>query len=97
MKINEQLNYSDEKPAVVAIRNNDKINIITIGLKQGQLLKKHVTKIPATLIVLKGRINFEIAGTTHLLVPMETFDIPVDVEHEVIGLEESAFVVIKEK
>ncbi len=97
MNIHGQITYSDEKPAVVSIRNNEKINIIAIGLKKGRVLKKHVTKIPATLIVLKGTINFEINGENHVLQPLETFDIPVDVEHEVTGVEECIFTVIKEK
>jgi quercetin dioxygenase-like cupin family protein len=61
------------------------------------VLKKHVTALPALLVVLKGQIAFEMEGKTATLSALNTFEIPAHVPHEVTGLEESTFILIKEK
>jgi quercetin dioxygenase-like cupin family protein len=97
MIITDALQLNNEKPAVLQIKNSEKSQVIAIGLKKDQVLKKHVTTIPALLVVLKGSVSFEMEGSTIQLPLLSTFDIPVNVPHEVTGLEESIFLVIKEK
>lgn len=97
MNIPDNLKFNDERPAVVQIHNNDKTNVIAIGLKKDQVLKKHVTPFPALLVVLKGAITFEMEGTATELPVYSTFGIPANVPHEVTGVEESIFLVMKEK
>ena len=86
MNILQELNFSDLKPAILAIKKTDKINIICVGLKTDQWLKKHATKFPTMLTVLKGNIEFEIEGQVIALSELDTFDIPVNVEHAVKGV-----------
>lgn len=93
----ETLQLSDEKPAVLTVRNTESTNILCIGLKKAQVLKRHLSPIPAYLIVLKGTINFDIDGVATRFSEMDTFEIPVNVLHEVTAIEESIFLVIKEK
>lgn len=97
MNIFSDLHFNDEKPSVLTIRNTDRINVIAIGLKAGQVLKKHVTPFPALLVVLKGRISFDMEGVQTEIPLSGTFDIPANVPHEVTALEESIFMVTKEK
>ena len=97
INIAEALQLSEEKPAVMSIRNTDKLQVAAIGLKKDQVLKKHVTALPALLIVLKGKIAFEMEGTATTLSALNTFEIPANVPHEVTGVEESTFILIKEK
>lgn len=97
MNIEESIQLNDEKPAVLQIKNTAKSNVIAIGLKKGQVLKKHITPIPALLVVLKGRIAFDMDNQVTELPVHSTFEIPVNTLHEVTGLEESLFMVIKEK
>src|SRR4051794_2600466 len=97
MIITEALQLNKEKPAILQLKNNEKNQIIAIGLKKGQVLKKHITAQPALLIVLKGLILFETRGSEERLPVLSTYDIPVNVPHEVKGLEESIFLIIKEK
>jgi quercetin dioxygenase-like cupin family protein len=97
MNIAEELLPNDEKPAVIQVKNTDKLQVIAISLKKGQVLKKHITPIPATLIVLKGLVAFDMEGTITELPVYTSFEIPVNSLHEVTGLEESLFLVIKEK
>lgn len=97
MNIFQDLVFNEEKPSVLTIRNTDRINVIAIGLRAGQVLKKHVTPFPALLVVLKGRISFDMEGVQTEVPLSGTFDIPANVQHEVTALEESIFMVTKEK
>ena len=97
MNIFNDLHFNEEKPSVLTLRNTDRINVIAIGLQAGQVLKKHVTPFPALLVVLKGRISFDMEGVQTEVPLSGTFDIPANVTHEVTALEESIFMVTKEK
>lgn len=97
MNILETLQLTAEKPAVLQVKNTVKSNVLAIGLKKAQALKKHLSPIPALLIVMKGKILFEIEGNVVPLSQFDTFEIPVNVLHEVTAVEESIFIVIKEK
>lgn len=97
MNIKEALKMSDEKPTVLLVKNTDKSNVIAIGLKKNQVLKKHITPIPALLVVLEGLISFEMEGKTTEIPVLGTIDIPVNTPHEVTGIQESIFLVMKEK
>ncbi len=97
MKITEELQLTDKKPAILQIKNSDKSQVIAIGLKENQVLKKHITSTPALLVMLKGKIAFEIKEAVMPLLSFDTFDIPANVTHEVTALAESIFLLIKEK
>jgi len=97
MNILNDIQFQEEKPAVLPIKNSDKQQIIAIGLKKNQVLKKHVSATPALIVVLKGQILFEMEGNATELTEMETFDIPPTVPHEVSGIEESVFLLVKDK
>jgi quercetin dioxygenase-like cupin family protein len=97
MIITEALQLTDEKPAVLQIKNTQRSQVIAIGLKKDQVLKKHISSIPALLVVLKGSVIFDMNGEKTSLPTYSTFEIPVNVSHEVTGVEESIFLVIKEK
>ena len=97
MHILEHLQFKQDKPAILPLRNSDKVQVVSIGLQQGQVLKKHVTDTPAMIVVLQGRIAFDMEGNTTELPALATFDSPPAVPHEVRGLEESIFLLIKEK
>lgn len=97
MNIEKDLQLKDDKPVSLLLRSTDKVQIIAMGLKKGQVLKKHVSNTPTTLIVLKGVISFEMEGTISQLSKHDVFEIPPTVPHEVTGLEESAWLLIKDK
>jgi len=98
MNIIENIPFSSEKPAVLSVRKTDKINIIAIGLLEKQVLKKHKTSIPSLLVVLQGKILFRIDNETIVLNQFETYQIPVNVEHEAEGVDEkNCFMLTQEK
>jgi cupin domain protein len=69
-----------------------------VALGKGAVLKKHTTNEPAILVVIKGKLRFLINNQEILLNTFDTYDIPVDVEHEVIGVEEeNVFILTKTK
>ena len=97
MNILNNLKFLDEKPGSLVIKNTEKQQILAFALKKGQLLKKHVSPIPATLVVVKGSVAFDMNNNVTELMELSTIEIPQDVPHEVKGLEESIFLVIKAK
>ena len=97
MNILEQLPLNNDKPATLLIKNTEKQHIMTIGLKEGQVLKKHFSATPALIIVLQGKIAYVEQGTTTEISAFNTHDIPPTIPHEVTGLEDSIFLLIKDK
>ena len=94
MNIFQDLELNTEKAAVLSIKKTEKSQMMAIGLGKAAILKKHKTGFPANLIVIKGSIAFKINDETHQFVAGEVFEIPVDVEHEVTGLEEENYFVL---
>lgn len=97
MNILDQMQFSTEKPSVVIIKKNDTIKYFAVGLAQNTVMKKHKTAVPATLVVAKGEIDFHIQGEVIRLKTYDTYEIPVDIEHEVVGVaNENIFLVTQE-
>lgn len=93
----ENIEFSTEKANVFPIKKSDVINYFAVALGKGAVLKKHIAPVPATLIVLKGEINFLIENEEIKLKQFDVYEIPVNVEHEVVGLtEENLFSVAQE-
>lgn len=95
--IKENLKFNDEKPAVLSIINSEKLNLKAVGLKKGQIMSKHKAGLKSLLIVLEGKIEFSIDGEKFELNELDTYEIPVNVEHEIRGIEQSIFSLTQEK
>ena len=63
------------------------------------VFKKHKTSLITTLIVLQGKIQFVIEESEEIqeLQALDVFEVPCDIYHRVIALEESIFVLNQEK
>ena len=91
-------NYNSEKPHFNILRDSEKVKQVAVSLGKNGVFKKHKTSTPASLVVLKGKIKFIINEQEIILRPNDYYDIPVDVEHELVGLsKENLFVVTKQK
>lgn len=98
MNILKNLHFSSEKPAIWAVHKSDKINVIAVGLQQNQVLKEHIAYFPTLLTVVQGSITFLIDNQEIELHQWDSYHIPVEVPHEVIGLEErNIFILVQEK
>lgn len=97
MNILDKIEFSSEKANVCPIRKSEKLKYFAVALGKGGVLKKHTAPVPATLVVLKGEINFVIQGETINMKQFDIYEIPVNVEHEVIGVsDENLFSVAQE-
>ncbi len=98
MNIAKEIKFSGEKPFVLAIRNTENTNVFAIGLIKNQVLPKHKSQLPTLLIVLQGTILFRINSEEMRLTALDTYEIPIDTEHDVTGLdEENIFMITKGK
>ena len=97
MDILNSLEFSEQKPSSLVVSNSEKQMTIAIGLLKGQVLKKHLSSTPALIIVLKGSILFQMERKNTIIDQFHTFEIPASVPHEVSGLQESIFLLIKDK
>ena len=92
----DKLTFKTDKPTTYFVKDGQNVRQVAIALGEGGVLKKHTTSIPATLIMVKGTVRFLINGEEIVLKDLDTYQIPVDVEHEVIGVEkENVFIVTK--
>lgn len=97
MNIFQNLELNSENPAVLSIKKTEKSQMIAIGLGKGAILKKHKTGVPTNLVVVQGSIEFLINGETLFFQAGDVYEIPVEVPHEVVGLEqENIFILTKE-
>lgn len=97
MNILEKIEFLIEKTSVFTIKKTEKQQQIAVALGKEAILKKHTTSVPATLLVLKGEIEFKIENKDLLLTPYDVLEIPVDVVHEVVGKnDKNLFLITKE-
>lgn len=85
MNILENVKFED-KASVAMIRKDEKLKYFAVGLGENGVLAKHTAPVPSTLVVAKGEINFVFSDRNYILKELDTFEIPVGEEHEVIGL-----------
>lgn len=69
---------------------------VTMQIKEGGLLKEHITKIPAVLTCLQGEVVFENEdGIKETLCSGDYIEIEPMVKHWVKGIKESQLLLLK--
>lgn len=97
MNILEHSTFDADTSGIIPIKESSHIRQFAVALGQNGMLKKHKTTVPATLLVLKGEINFIMDGEEIVLGEMDVYEIPVEKEHEVVGiLQQNLFLITKE-
>lgn len=97
MNIGKEISFTIGKPSLLPIRKSETVNIFAVGLLRDQVLAKHKTQTPALLVLLQGSILFRINSESVTLSTSDTYQIPPNTEHEVIGLDEkNIFLIVKE-
>lgn len=92
--LQEEIKLNPESKTVRVLINSS-FKLIGLGFKKGQTLEKHLTPTPAVLMVQTGSVDFNMAGKTYLLKAGDYFDIPANVEHEVVAKEDSHLYLVK--
>jgi quercetin dioxygenase-like cupin family protein len=89
--------HTKEKPVSAAVFfKSDFGNATAIQILKGEILKEHITKIPALLLCLEGEAVFENEmGEKKVLYPGDYINIEPMVKHWVEGISESQLVLMK--
>lgn len=97
MNILEMLQFNPSKPSILLVRKSETVKMFCVGLLKDQVLTKHQAKVSSLLVVLKGEIQFSIGGDNILMSQSQTYEIPVNTEHEVKGCtNENIFLITQE-
>lgn len=93
----DELTFRNDRQTTYFVKDGKSIRQVAVALGEGAILKKHTTDVPATLIMVKGEVRFLINGEEIILKDLDTYQIPVEVEHEVIGVQkENIFIITKQ-
>lgn len=92
--LRDEIQLSDIKRTVKVLTESS-FKLIGLGFKKNQILDKHTTPTPAVLIVQSGSIDFKMKGKTYTLKAGDFFNIPANIEHELIGREDSLLYLVK--
>lgn len=89
--------HTNNKPiSAIPFFKNKNTNVVALQILKDALLKEHISKVPATLLCLSGKVSFhEIEGQTTILEAGAYQDITPHVKHEVKGIEDSQLILIK--
>ena len=92
----DKLTFKTDKPTTYFVKDGKNVRQVAIALGEGGVLKKHTTSIPATLIMVKGTVRFLINGEEIVLKDLDTYQISLYLEQEVLLVEkENVFIVTK--
>lgn len=82
-------NYNDEKVAISVLFETETTKEIRILFKKGQFMKKHQTKFPITVAIVKGAIDFGVEDKTLNLVKGDLISLKGGVPHDLFAIKKS--------
>lgn len=92
--LNEEIKLNNDSKTI-KILANPSFKMIGLGFKKGQILEKHTTPTPAILIIQNGSVLFNMQGKSYVLKTGDYFEIPSNIEHEVVASEDSHLYLVK--
>ncbi len=91
-----ELHTSQTALSIVPLIKGGEGTLLSIHLEAGGELKKHKTAVPAILICVSGKIHYEtIQGEKQDLYQGDIVQIPIDVEHWLVGMEKAELILMK--
>jgi quercetin dioxygenase-like cupin family protein len=89
--------HTKEKPvSAISIFKSELANATAIQILIGGKLKEHITKTPAFLICIEGKVVFENEkGLKEILSPGDYINIEANVKHWIDGIMESYLLLVK--
>lgn len=96
MKLKDK--HTTDKPVSASLlyKGEEGTSATALQILKGQQLKEHLTKVPAMLVCITGKVVFENEkGIKESLSPGDYIHIEPMVKHWVDGLEDSQLIVIK--
>lgn len=82
-------------PIVKILKQGNGYKVLAIGLKKGAVLKEHKSSVPATLIVTEGSVLYKEHERSVELMRDTDFEIPINVLHSLLALEDSICLLIQ--
>ena len=97
MNILKYTDFFKDRSSVFQIKKTISQQQLAVALGQGAVLENQNFSESATLIILKGEIKFSLPDVDLTFTELDFYEIPIDVEHEITGVEkENLFLIIKE-
>lgn len=79
----------------VILKTTNPASVISLQIKKGKTLTKHVSQVPAILICVSGKAVYNEANRKVKLRKGKFVKIEPQVEHEVTAIKKSNFILIK--
>ncbi|MDB9954051.1 hypothetical protein OAD49_00635 [Flavobacteriaceae bacterium] len=95
-EISESLSES-KKPLIKQIYDKAGKTLFVIGLRRGVELPENLTNSKAKIMVVQGEIDFNTATSSYRLERFDSFDIPPEVKHSVVGVFDAIFLLLLRK
>lgn len=92
----QELHINKKSVSLVPFFNGDEGVVKALQIEENQELKEHVTKVPALLICIEGKVVFEDEnGTKETILPGDYVRIPPQVKHKVNAILKSNLILVK--
>jgi quercetin dioxygenase-like cupin family protein len=76
-------------PVARILHKGDMFKVMIIAFKKDMILKEHKTHLPATITVIKGRVNYRKEDSVTTINEYDDFQIPIHETHSIESLEDS--------
>lgn len=87
---------NDKEVSATPVFKTENGATISIRIKEGGLLKEHISKVPALLVCLNGKAEYgEENGIEQFIISGDCIEITPMVKHWITAIEESNFLLIK--
>jgi len=90
---NELANSSH--PIARAVHKSAHGKCICMGFNKGMKLKEHQAHLPTTLMILNGAVEYYEGENKFVLRGYDQYQIPVDVRHSVVAVEDSMILLMQ--
>jgi len=75
--------------------SNETGDLILINIEKGMELKEHSSPSDASILILKGKVNFKIYGIDHFMKKGDLFNFEKNEVHAIEALKNSSILLIK--
>lgn len=94
-KLDEEVKFNEEKLQAKILRDLGEQKVLVFAIKKNQELPTHISPVDAMIFVIDGKIEFTADGKNYKLEKNNIFEFQKNLEHKVLGLEDSHFLVIR--
>lgn len=97
MVIKEALTEVELKnhPVARILHKGDMFKVMAIAFQKNMILREHKTHLPATITVMKGKVNYRTADSFTTIEEYDDFQIPINETHSIEALEDSICLLVQ--